>query len=54
MKYRTLGSSGLTVYPVGLGCMGLSQSYPPFPDRREAMAFLRREVEMGETFFDTS
>ena len=54
MKYRTLGSSGLTVYPVGLGCMGLSQSYPPFPDRREAMAFLRRAVEMGETFFDTS
>ena len=54
MKYRTLGSSGLTVYPVGLGCMGLSQSYPPFPDRREAMAFLRRAVEMGETFLDTS
>lgn len=54
MKYRTLGNSGLTVYPVGLGCMGLSQSYPPFPDRREAMAFLRRAVEMGETFFDTS
>ena len=54
MKYRTLGSSGLTVYPVGLGCMGLSQSYPPFPDRREAMAFLRRAVEMGETFRDTS
>ena len=54
MKYKTLGSSGLTVYPVGLGCMGLSQSYPPFPDRREAMAFLRRAVEMGETFFDTS
>ena len=54
MKYRTLGSSGLTVYPVGLGCMGLSQSYPPFPDRREAVAFLRRAVEMGETFFDTS
>ena len=54
MKYRTLDSSGLTVYPVGLGCMGLSQSYPPFPDRREAMAFLRRAVEMGETFFDTS
>ena len=54
MKYRTLGSSGLTVYPVGLGCMGLSQSYPPFPDRREAVAFLCRAVEMGETFFDTS
>ena len=54
MKYGTLGSSGLTVYPVGLGCMGLSQSYPPFPDRREAVAFLRRAVEMGETFFDTS
>lgn len=34
--------------------MGLSQSYPPFPDKKEAVAFLRRAVEMGENFFDTS
>lgn len=54
MKQRTLGQSGLRVSAVGLGCMGLSQSYPPFPDRKESIAFLNRAVEMGETFFDTS
>lgn len=54
MKCRTLGNSGLKVFSVGLGCMGLSQSYPPFPDKKEAVAFLRRAVEMGENFFDTS
>ena len=54
MKKRTLGKSGLLVSEVGLGCMGLSQSYPPFPDKQEAVTFLRRAVELGETFFDTS
>lgn len=54
MKCRTLGNSGLKVFSVGLGCMGLSQSYPPFPDKKDAIAFLRRAVEMGENFFDTS
>lgn len=54
MKCRTFGNSGLKVFSVGLGCMGLSQSYPPFPDKKEAIAFLRRAVEMGENFFDTS
>ena len=51
MKKRTLGKSGLLVSEVGLGCMGLSQSYPPFPDKQEAVTFLRRAVELGETFF---
>lgn len=54
MKCRTLGNSGLQVFPVGLGCMGLSQSCTPFLDKKEAIAFLRRAVEMGENFFDTS
>lgn len=53
MMQRTLGRSGLRVSAVGLGSMGLSQSYPPFPDREESITFLRRAVEMGETFFDT-
>ena len=53
MKKRVLGN-GLEVSAVGLGCMGLSQSYPPFPERSESIAFLRRAVEMGQTFFDTS
>ena len=53
MKKRVLGK-GLEVSAVGFGCMGLSQSYPPFPDKTESIAFLRRAVEMGQTFFDTS
>ena len=53
MKKRILGN-GLEVSAVGLGCMGLSQSYPPFPEKSECIAFLRRAVEMGQTFFDTS
>lgn len=54
MIQRTLNQSGMRVSAIGLGCMGLSQSYPPFPDRHESITFLRRAVEMGETFFDTS
>ena len=53
MKKRMIGK-GLEVSAVGLGCMGLSQSYPPFPEKSECIAFLRRAVEMGQTFFDTS
>ena len=53
MLKRILGK-GLEVSAVGLGCMGLSQSYPPFPDKEDAISFLRRAVEMGQTFFDTS
>lgn len=54
MKKRILGKSGLAVSAIGLGCMGLSQSYPPFPDRNESIVLIRRAIEMGENFFDTS
>lgn len=53
MITRILGKD-LKVSAIGLGCMGLSQSYPPFPDKKTAIHFLRRAVEMGQTFFDTS
>lgn len=53
MLKRVLGKD-MEVSAVGLGCMGLSQSYPPFPDKEESIRFLRRAVEMGQTFFDTS
>ena len=53
MKTRILGKD-LKVSAVGLGCMGLSQSYPPFPDRKTSIHFLRQAVEVGQTFFDTS
>ena len=54
MQTRTLGSSGLEVSAVGLGCMGMSQSYPPIPDRDSMVAFLRAAVDRGVTFFDTA
>ncbi|MCI7567906.1 MAG: aldo/keto reductase [Desulfovibrio sp.] len=52
MQTRKLGN--LEVSAIGLGCMGFSQSYPPFPDKRESIAVIRRAVELGVTFFDTS
>ena len=54
MQTRTLGTSGLEVSAIGLGCMGMSQSYPPIPDRGSMIAFLRSAVERGVTFFDTA
>ena len=52
MQTRTIGT--LTVSAMGLGCMGFSQSYPPFPDRAESIAAIRAAVDMGLTFFDTA
>lgn len=54
MRHRFLGNDRLEVSAVGLGCMGFTQSYPPYPDRKEAIATLRRAVDMGVTFFDTA
>ena len=54
MQTRILGDSGLEVSAVGLGCMGMSQSYPPFPERDEMIAMMRAAVERGVTFFDTA
>ncbi|PPE04577.1 aldo/keto reductase [Entomoplasma ellychniae] len=53
MKTRTLGKD-LIVSEVGLGCMGLSFSQPPFPSKKEAVKFLRQAYEKGVTFFDTA
>lgn len=53
MKKRMLGS-GLEVSAIGLGCMGLSQSYPPIPERKDGVALVRAAVERGVTFFDTA
>jgi aryl-alcohol dehydrogenase-like predicted oxidoreductase len=53
MQKRTLGSS-LEVSAIGLGCMGMSQSYYPLPDRREMIAMIRGAVERGVTLFDTA
>src|SRR6266480_7052127 len=54
MHQRTLGQ-GLRVSAIGLGCMGMSQSYGPNPgDRDDMIAVLRGAVDHGVTFFDTA
>ena len=54
MHTRTLGQ-GLEVSAIGLGAMGMSQSYGPNPgDRDEMISVLRSAVDEGVTFFDTA
>jgi aryl-alcohol dehydrogenase-like predicted oxidoreductase len=50
---RTLGTQGLEVSALGLGCMGMSQSYG-VPDDQESIATLHRALELGVTFLDTA
>src|ERR671913_2314680 len=50
---RKLGSQGLSVSAIGLGCMGMSQSYG-VPDDAESIATIHRALELGVTLFDTA
>jgi aryl-alcohol dehydrogenase-like predicted oxidoreductase len=54
MQKRKLGKSGLEVSAIGLGCMGMTFSYAPFPEKKDSIALLRAAVEQGVTFFDTA
>ena len=54
METRTLGTSGLEVSAIGLGCMGMSHAYGPPSDTTEMTALIRDAVERGVTFFDTA
>lgn len=54
MQTRKLGKSNLEVSALGLGCMGMTFSFPPFPEKREMITFLHKAVERGVTFFDTA
>jgi aryl-alcohol dehydrogenase-like predicted oxidoreductase len=54
MQKRKLGNSNLEVSALGLGCMGMSDSYGPPKDRQEMIALLHSAVERGVTFFDTA
>jgi aryl-alcohol dehydrogenase-like predicted oxidoreductase len=54
MQTRKLGNQGLEVSAIGLGCMGMSFGYAPFPPKEASIALLRAAVEQGVTFFDTA
>ena len=56
LRRRTLGTQGLTVSEIGLGLMGMSQSYGTAEERdeRESIATIHRAIELGCTFLDTA
>ena len=45
MKKRFLGHNKLEVSCIGLGCMGFTQSYPPFLEKKDSIATIRKAVE---------
>ncbi len=53
LQRRKLGSQGLEVSAIGLGCMGMSESYGP-ADEAEAIVTLHRAIELGCDFLDTA
>jgi aryl-alcohol dehydrogenase-like predicted oxidoreductase len=54
MQKRKLGKSNLEVSAIGLGCMGMTFSYAPFPEKKDSIALIRAAVERGVAFFDTA
>jgi aryl-alcohol dehydrogenase-like predicted oxidoreductase len=54
MQKRKLGKSNLEVSALGLGCMGMSQSYGLPPDKQAMISLIRTAVDRGITFFDTA
>jgi len=53
MKTRRLGTKGLTVSAIGLGCMGMSEFYGQ-GDQGESLATIQRALDLGCTFLDTA
>ena len=54
MDKRTLGSNGLEVSAIGLGCMSMTGGYSDKPDRQEMISLIGTAVDRGVTFFDTA
>ncbi|KQT35645.1 aldehyde oxidase [Chryseobacterium sp. Leaf405] len=54
MEKRILGKKGLEVSALGLGCMGLTFSYGPATEEKEAVNLIRNAYDLGITFFDTA
>ena len=54
MQKRKIGSGGLEVSAIGLGCMGLSFGYGPATEKQQAITLIRSAFDLGVTFFDTA
>jgi len=54
MQKRKLGNSGLQVSAIGLGCMGMTFAYKPFPEKKDMIVLIRKAIEQGVNFFDTA
>jgi aryl-alcohol dehydrogenase-like predicted oxidoreductase len=54
MDKRTLGTNGLEVSAIGLGCMSMTGGYSDKPDWQEMVSLIRSAVDRGVTFFDTA
>ena len=54
MDQRTLGTNGLEVSSIGLGCMSMTGGYSDKPDQQEMISLIRTAVDRGVTFFDTA
>ena len=54
MLLRNIGTSGISVSAIGLGCMGLSEFYGAPTQESEAINLLHQAVDLGVTHFDTA
>lgn len=54
LAQRKLGGQGLEVSAIGLGCMGMSFSYYPFPEKKDAINLMHKAIAQGVNFFDTA
>ncbi len=54
MQKRKLGIGGLEVSAIGLGCMGMTFSYTPFPEKKDMIVLMSKAIEQGVNFFDTA
>jgi len=54
MQQRRLGSNGLEVSAIALGCMTMTGGYSGMPDRLDMITLLHRAADLGGTFFGTA
>ena len=54
MKKRKLGNEGLEVSAIGLGCMGMSFGFLPFPEKKDSIHLIHKAIDLGVNFFDTA